>query len=145
MYQIVIKTNTISVYKLAYRCTSIVCLVALTAAAYANTDNADTGDADVDSVYSWGIWELGLEPASGPQAPASHAINDRSRSLKFRPNDNAAYMVQSIPVTQAVTTSPQPPAPQPPPPTPRAPVAPPMPIGPPGFSSGPITTADPRN
>jgi hypothetical protein len=74
-----------------------------TTAAYAATNNKD---AYIDSVYSWGIWELGLEPASGPQASANNAMNDRSKKMLFRPNDNAAYITQSIPVPPISTITP---------------------------------------
>lgn len=136
MYEIETTTQNTSVYRFACLCMSVICLLAFTAAVYANTDT----ETYVDSVYSWGIWELGLEPASGPVPAAGNAMNDRSRSLKFRPNDNAAYTIQSIPVPQAVTIAPPPPLP-----VAQPPVPPPMPVGPPGFSSGPPTTADPRN
>ncbi len=95
-------------YRLALVCTAAACLFTLTTAALGSTDNEDVY---TDSVYSWGIWELGLEPASGPEVPATNAMNDRSRQLQFRPNDNAAYIAQSVPVT------PVPPV-QPPTPTP---------------------------
>jgi hypothetical protein len=77
----------------------------LTTSAFAVTDSED---AYIDNVYSWGIWELGLEPASGPQGSDNSVIKDRSRRLQFRPNDNAAYIPQRIPLTPV----------QPPPPTP---------------------------
>ena len=114
-------------------------LLALPAVAYADAGAVDRDEAFVDSVYGWGIWELGLEPVTAPRTPADTAINDRSRSVKFRPNENAAYMVRSIPVaSQTSVTSPQPLPPAPP-------IAQPTTIGPPGFTSGAPTTADPRN
>lgn len=120
MHKIEIKIQDISIYRLAFVCMSVVCLFALTAAAFAATDPTDANDAYVDSVYSWGIWELDLEPASGPEVPASNAINDRSRKLLFRPNDNAAFVNPSIPVA-----------------TPTPPLLPPTPVV--GASgSGPI-------
>jgi len=116
MYQIETNTQALAVVRLAVICTTIACLLMLTATAAASTDSTDSENAYVDSVYSWGIWELGLEPASGPQAPANNAINDRSRRLQFRPNDNAAYISQNIPVPPATINTP--PAPLPPAPTP---------------------------
>lgn len=139
MYRIEIKTQDIAVYRLAFVCASVVCLFALTAAAFAATDPADSDDAYVDSVYSWGIWELDLEPASGPQASANNAMNDRSRRLQFRPNDNAAYMTQSITIPLVTTITPKPPTP----------LKPSLPAGPPVFSGAPSGaapgTGDPRN
>ncbi len=135
MYRTEAKTQNESAFRRTFARLSVACLFAVTAAAHATTDNAK--EVFVDSVYSWGIWELGLEPRSGPEPPSGAALNDRSRSLKFRPNDNAAYKVQSIPVAPAVSIAPS---------VPSAPLKPPpMPIGPPGFSTGAATTADPRN
>ena len=67
--------------------------------------------AYVDSVYSWGAWELGIEPAAGPRAAQNTPMNDRSASLQFRPNDNAAFSTVAIPVN---TAPPVPPTPTPP-------------------------------
>ena len=105
MYQMAPKIQNNSIDRLALVCTAVACLFTLTTAAFAATN--DEG-AYIDSVYSWGIWELGLEPASGPQESSKNAINNRSGKLLFRPNDNAAYIAQSIPVQPVL----------PPPPTP---------------------------
>jgi hypothetical protein len=105
MHQMAVKTQNHSIYRSALVCTAAACLLMLTAAAFAASNDEGTY---IDSVYSWGIWELGLEPASGPQVPVDNAMNDRSRKLLFRPNDNAAYIAQSIPVTP-VTNAPAPP------------------------------------
>jgi len=105
MYQMAPKIQNNSIYRLALVCTTAACLFTLTTAAFAAT--SDEG-AYIDSVYSWGIWELGLEPASGPQVSANNAMNDRSRRVLFRPNDNAAYLSQSIPVPP-VANAPAPP------------------------------------
>jgi len=112
MYQIETNTQALAAVRLAIICTTIACLLMLTATAVASTDSTAGEDAYVDSVYSWGIWELGLEPASGPQTPANNAINDRSSRLQFRPNDNAAYISQSVavPPITIVTPPPLPPA-----------------------------------
>jgi len=141
MYRTEAKTQHGPALRSTFACLFVACLFAVTAAAHATTDSAK--DVFVDSVYSWGIWELGLEPESGPEPPSGTVVNDRSRSLKFRPNDNAAYMVQSIPVAPAVGIAPSAPAAPSVPSTPLTP--PPIPIGPPGFSTGAATTADPRN
>jgi hypothetical protein len=108
------KIQNKSIHQLALVCTAAACLFMQTTAAYAATNDRD---AYIDSVYSWGIWELGLEPASGPQASANKAMNDRSKKLLFRPNDNAAYINRSIPVPQISTITPPP-----------APVAPLIPV-----------------
>ena len=105
MYRIETTVQDIAIYRQVFVCLSVLVLFALSTSAHALTD---AGEEYVDSVYSWGIWELGLEPASGPQAPADNTMNDRSMKLQFRPNDNAAYMTQSISV-------PPPAAPVPPP------------------------------
>ena len=139
MCQIEINTQSEAAVRLAIICTTIACLLMLTANVAASTDSTAGADAYVDSVYSWGIWELGLEPASGPQASANHAINDRSRRVQFRPNDNAAYTTLSVPVSTVTTIAPPPPVPvAPPKPIPvPVPVAPPVPVIGPG-GSGPI-------
>ena len=121
MYQMAAKTQNHSIYRSALVCAVTACLFMLTAAVFAASN--DEG-AYIDSVYSWGIWELGLEPASGPQGSADNAMNDRSRKLLFRPNENASYIAQSIPL----------------PPVTNAPVAPVMPV--PTIPSVP-TRADP--
>jgi len=109
MAQIETKTQQSSVYGLAFTFITLICLLALTGTVFAASDTDVSEEAYIDSVYSWGIWELGLEPASGPQAPANKALNDRSRQLQFRPNDNAAYIAPSIPLgTAAPTGSPIP-------------------------------------
>ena len=139
MCQIEINTQSEAAVRLAIICTTIACLLMLAANAAASTDSTEDEDAYVDSVYSWGIWELGLEPASGPQMPANSAIKDRSRRLQFRPNDNAAYTTLSAPVSTATTIASPPPVPvAPPKPMPvPVPVAPPVPVIGPG-GSGPI-------
>ena len=106
MYQIETNAQYETAARLAVICTTIVCLLMLTATAVASTDSTTGEDAYVDSVYSWGIWELGLEPASGPNTSADNAIKDRSRRLQFRPNDNAAYKRQSAPVRPITIISP---------------------------------------
>jgi hypothetical protein len=104
MYQMTLKMESNAI-RLTFVCAALACLFTLTAGAFAATS---TEDVYIDSVYSWGAWELGLEPASGPQLPADNAMNDRSRRVLFRPNDNAAYLSRSIPVPP-VTNAPAPP------------------------------------
>lgn len=114
MYPIKTKQHNGFIYGLACLCLSVACLFALTSNAFAATDADEAEDSYVDSVYNWGAWELGLEPASGPQ-PASRALNNRSRTLQFRPNDNAAFIPESIEVPPVTTFSPPPPLPVMPP------------------------------
>ena len=92
-------------FRLALVCLSAVYLYSLPAASFA-ASGVDAADDYADSVYSWGVWELGLEPASGAQPPALTALNDRSRNLQFRPNDNAAFTTKSIPLGSPAPTLP---------------------------------------
>jgi len=129
------------IYRLAFACLSIACLYALTTTAFAATESTDANSAHFDSVYSWGVWESGLEPAAGQQASVNRALDTRTSNPQFRPNDNAAYMTQSIPVPPVITISQSPPVPvRPPLPVPvqpPAPVAPAIPVIRPD-GSGPI-------
>ena len=140
VYPIETKQYVISVFRLVIVCLSVVYLFALTTNVSEAAESKVADDDYVDSVYSWGIWELGLEPASGPQLPENSAMNDRSRKLQFRPNDNAAYTTQSVPLPPVSIINPLPPKPALPP----KPV-PPVPVVPPGFTGGTPSTADPRN
>lgn len=139
VHQIEIKKQDTYVYRLALICMSVACLFALSTNESTAADSTVPDDAYVDSVYSWGIWELGLEPASGPKLSENNAMNDRSRKLLFRPNDNTAYAAQSVPVPPVSSINPLPPKPALPP----KPV-PPVPAGPPGFTGGTPTSTDPR-
>jgi hypothetical protein len=75
---------------------SCFCAIALgilltSTAAQADSKKSST-DTYVDSVYSWGSWELGIEPAAGgPVALPNNAINNRPANIHFRPSDNSAY------------------------------------------------------
>jgi len=95
MYQMAPKIQNNSLYNLACVCVAVAYLFMLATTAFAA---ADTEDIYIDSVYSWGIWELGVEPASGQKESANNAMKDRSRQLLFRPNENVAYTPRSIPV-----------------------------------------------
>jgi hypothetical protein len=59
----------------------------------------------VDSVYEWGVWQLGIEPAAGGPIPVStQALNVRLANVKFRPNDNSAFSptsraAEKLPIT----------------------------------------------
>lgn len=60
----------------------------------AQAANQDThaNNTYVDSVYQWGSWELGLEPAAGgPITPPNNALNNRPANVRFRPNDNSVF------------------------------------------------------
>ena len=122
-----------------FACAALISLQALATAVCAGSGQVSHAEAELDSVYSWGIWELGLEPVPSPQAPADGTMNDRSKNVKFRPNANAAYMIRSVPVASETVFSSPLPLPSSPP------LAQPVTIGPPGFSSGAPSTADPRN
>lgn len=92
-------------------------------AATVNTAAADSNpeqQAYVDSVHSWGSWELGIEPAAGPQAPPPQTLNYQHSNIQFRPNDNASFRVQAEEVT--VTNI------DPPPPMPVVPSPAPTPV-----------------
>lgn len=141
VYPIETKKQVISVYRLLIVCLSVGYLFALTTHVSSAAESTVADDDYIDSVYSWGIWELGLEPASGPELPENNAMNDRSRKLQFRPNDNAAYTAQGVPLPPVSIINPLPPKPALPP----RPEKPPIPAGPPGFTGGTPTTADPRN
>lgn len=45
-----------------------------------------------DSVYGWGSWELGIEPAAGGPIPAAgRPLRVQQNSMQFRPNQNSAF------------------------------------------------------
>ena len=113
MLTIEIKTQQNSVNRLTLACISLCCLFAATSAVRAAADPDELQKAPVDSVYSWGEWELGLEPASGVEVPADTKLDNRSRQLQFRPNDNAAYIPARIPLGTGNPTTPPVPAPIP--------------------------------
>ena len=63
-------------------------------AAQADSKQEQTSAQYVDSVHSWGSWELGIEPAAGgPVALPNNAVNNRPANIHFRPNDNTVYGV----------------------------------------------------
>jgi len=70
----------------------------------------------VDSVYEWGSWELGLEPAAGgPVAPKTTTVKVNQRQLQFRPNDNSAFRGNAAIAVTAGTSPTPPPVPVTPP------------------------------
>ena len=98
-----------------------VCLMLAGAAAYADTTSSDDKSAStyVDSVNGWGTWELGIEPAAGPQTVNTQIMTVRQSNVQFRPNDNAAYIPNRQEVNQPSPNNP--PAPIPNDPTPPVP------------------------
>lgn len=113
MAKIETKTQQKSVNRLLLACISLGCLFAATTAVDAAPETDESPQDAIDSVYSWGQWELGLEPASGIKIPADTTLSDRSRQLQFRPNDNAAYIPTRIPLGTGTPTTPPVPAPIP--------------------------------
>ena len=130
-----IETHIISSprFSLACLCLIVACACTLQSPAFAATDTTDQEEAYTDSVYSWGAWEFGIEPATSPRSAANRAINNRSKQLLFRPNDNAAYTATSIPLQSATNISRPPPIPV----RPLVPATPSMPIVRPD-GSGPV-------
>lgn len=86
------------------------CLMSFTASAGqpAKDDNNSRSDsyAYVDSVYEWGSWELGLQPAAGgaverPQRAA------KLRTARIRPDQNSAVAPRLIPIEpRSISTKP---------------------------------------
>ncbi|MBT8130173.1 MAG: hypothetical protein KJP10_09280 [Gammaproteobacteria bacterium] len=113
MLAIEIKTQQKSVNRLIFTCIILGCLFTAITTAHAAADPDEAQKAPIDSVYSWGQWELGLEPASGVEVPADTRLGDRSRQLQFRPNDNAAYVPTRIPLGTGTPAIPPVPAPIP--------------------------------
>ncbi len=73
-----------------------VCLLSLSGSTYAASGSVEETAAYVDSVYGWGAWELGLEPAAGGTTPSpSRALSSRGANIVFRPNDNSAFAPNS--------------------------------------------------
>jgi len=86
-------------------------------------------DGFVDSVYEWGSWDLGIEPAAGGPIPAARRpVNVQQNNLKFRPNDNNKFTSSRETV---MTTTQNGPTPLPP----GSPAAPPS-FAPPGAAPG---------
>ena len=52
-----------------------------------------------DSVYAWGSWSQGIQPAAGGIASAT-PTSVQTPKVKFRPNENAA-LARGIPVAIA--------------------------------------------
>ncbi|MGB5397586.1 MAG: hypothetical protein WBN96_10590 [Gammaproteobacteria bacterium] len=85
-------------------------MFATSAGVSAASDNEQTLAGKADSVYNWGSWELGLEPAAGgPIALPNRALSNRPASVRFRPSDNSVYSASTR--TLAETTMGPTPAP----------------------------------
>jgi hypothetical protein len=71
-------------------------LLANSAIAQTAKEQATAAKGYVDSVYNWGSWELGLEPAAGgPAALPERAMSNRPANVRFRPNDNSVFGVDN--------------------------------------------------
>lgn len=101
-------TSTISVAELKWK----------TAEEVAAEEAAEAEVAYVDSVKSWGAWELDIEPAAGGLTPPSTgALNARNSKVAIRTNSFSA--LAPTPIQPVITNAPTP--------TPTPPVAPPTP------------------
>ena len=82
---------------------------------------AQQAESLVDSVYDWGFWELGVEPAAGgPVTPKTTTVKINQRKLQFRPNDNSAFRGKPAMITSDINPAPAPPPLPVTPPTPTA-------------------------
>lgn len=76
-----------------------ICLLSVSTSAFSASDGDEDTASYVDSVYEWGAWELGLEPAAGDPAPSSNQpLAVRGPGVKFRPNENSAFSPVTRPV-----------------------------------------------
>ncbi|MCW8935883.1 MAG: hypothetical protein OQK98_14260 [Gammaproteobacteria bacterium] len=70
--------------------------------------------AEEDSVYTWGAWAEGIQPAAGPVARVTPPPA-QTPNINFRPNENSAFLREastqarfatapiSVPVSSAIT------------------------------------------
>lgn len=106
---------------------SIACAMLMLGSAF-NAAHAKQ-DGFVDSVYQWGSWDLGIEPAAGgPIPPANRPVNVKTTNLQFRPNANNTFTSARDNVMSSSGNSP---SPLPPSGAPTTPV-----IAPPGSTPG---------
>lgn len=64
----------------------------------------------VDSVYDWGTWELGIEPAAGgPVSVGNQPARVNQGGVQFRPNSNASFTTPGNIVLTTRDNSPVPP------------------------------------
>lgn len=119
-----IKSNSVAGPLTSLLFISLVTAFSSTAVAATNSETASY----VDSVFSWGPWELDIEPAAGGiQVPATGPLNARDAKLKLRPNSITALAPPTTPAPVIINTIPVPPTPPvidrgPPAPTTLAPV-----------------------
>lgn len=101
-----------------------VCLLATSTLTSALPGESTRAAGFVDSVYDWGAWGLGIEPAAGnPQPVSGRAINVNLTTVSFRPNDNARFAPDVIPPVNT-------------PPLKKPPIDTPPTITPPEFTPG---------
>ena len=48
-----------------------------------------------DSVYKWGNWENGIQPAAGPMARVTPPPVQKP-DVNFRPNENSAFLREAV-------------------------------------------------
>ena len=87
-------TNNLRLLSRLLRCfyVFIALMFTTTTNVMAANDQSPALAGKADSVYNWGSWELGLEPAAGgPIALPNQALNNRPANVRFRPSDNRVY------------------------------------------------------
>jgi len=99
-------SSTISVAELKWK----------TAEEVAAEEAAEAEVAYVDSVKSWGAWELDIEPAAGGLTPPSTgALNARNSKVTVRTNSFSALAPPQTPPIPSTPINPVVPVPVPPP------------------------------
>lgn len=66
---------------------------------------------ETDSVYTWGAWAEGLQPAAGPVARVTPPPAKRP-DVNFRPNENSAFLREAVAATRVPAPPAMPGAPQ---------------------------------
>ena len=66
---------------------------------------AQTMAVENDSVYAWGAWEEGIQPAAGPIARITPPPAQRP-DVNFRPNENSAFLREAADITIRVPAPP---------------------------------------
>jgi len=56
---------------------------------------AQTMAVENDSVYAWGAWEEGIQPAAGPVARITPPPAQKP-DVNFRPNENSAFLREAV-------------------------------------------------
>ncbi len=80
----------LTMYKQVCRLIAGACAASLLMSATSHA--ASSEQPYIDSIYDWGSWDIGLEPAAGgPVAVPNNAVGNRVSSVQFRPNDNSTY------------------------------------------------------